>query len=473
MKFWQKTFILTLTLFLICFAIGIFSVAVFFNEQLNENCENTCLAEQFYIVKSFAADSEYTTVTGGSVSELMMSYYDYYSSEGIILAIEYDGIRHMVNVSDDPTAELMQIAYDTELPVEDDDGTDSRAYFQKRVGDGRYIFIKSRLDGGSITYIKDISYLDEEWESMTYIFAAIAFCVSVILALVLFVMLRRLASPLAKLTESTDAVARGDYSVRAEIGGDNEFSALADRFNNMTERISDQIAALELVAEQKQELVDNLSHEMRTPLTSIHGYAEYLLTAATTEEERIDALMCIMSESERLGKLGQSLLDISYVKNTPLSTTSVRLGDIFRSLEDRFTLQAKTLGCELDIAQTELTVKGDATLIELLLSNLCDNAIKSCRGSEIKKVSICVEDEGERARISVKDTGRGMSAEELRHVTEPFYRTDKARSRADGGAGLGLALCKRIAEAHGGELLFESELGEGTTVTVGFSTVEK
>lgn len=461
MKFWQKTFILTLTLFLICFAIGIFSSALFFNDQLNQSCENTCLSEQFYIVKSFTADIEYTVATGGSVGELIMSYYDYYSSEGILLAIDYNGERSVA--SNEGEATLMDIAFKTA----NEGYENERSYFQRRVLGERYIFITSDLESGSITYIKNISYLDEEWRAMSLIFALISFGVSVVLAIILFVMLRRLSSPLAKLTESADAVASGDYSARAEITGDNEFSALAERFNNMTERISDQIAALELVAEQKQELVDNLSHEMRTPLTSIHGYAEYLLSAAVDEEEKIDALMCIMSESERLGKLSQSLLDISYVKNTSLTVSRVSLANVFESIKNRFNLQAKAMGCELVFPKFDLAVSGDATLIELMLSNLCDNAIKSCRSSENKRVELSAyEVERGRVRIVVKDSGRGMSPEELRHITEPFYRTDKARSRADGGAGLGLTLCKSIAEAHGGYLSFDSKLGEGTEVSV-------
>ena len=455
MKFWQKTFILTLVLFLVCFAVGIFAVAVYFNDQLNTSCENTCLAEQFYIVKSFTADSEYTVATGGSVDELMMSYYDYYSAEGITLAIEYGGVKSEGSGNE----ALMKIAFEAES------GGDERTYFQRRVDGKRYIFVKSALDDGSLTYIKDISYLDEEWEAMAVIFAAIALSVSVVLALILFIMLRRLASPLGKLKASTDAVAMGDYSARAEVGGDDEFSALADRFNNMTEKISGQITALELVAEQKQQLVDNLSHEMRTPLTSIHGYAEYLLSAPTTEEERIDALMCIMSESERLTKLSQSLLDISYVKNTALSEGRVELLPIFESIGARFNLVAKNLGCEIMLPETAPAVSGDATLIELLLSNLCDNAIKACRQSDTKKVELSVEQINGKIKLSVSDTGRGMTKEELSCITEPFYRTDKARSRADGGAGLGLALCKRIAESHGATLEFSSEMGKGTVVS--------
>ena len=89
MKFWQKTFIFTLALFLVCFGSGIFALAVFFNGQLVQNCENTCLAEQFYIAKAFSADCEYTAATDGDVKGLMMSYGEYYSSDGIILALEY------------------------------------------------------------------------------------------------------------------------------------------------------------------------------------------------------------------------------------------------------------------------------------------------------------------------------------------------------------------------------------------------
>ena len=132
MKFWQKTFICTLALFLVCFGSGIFALAVFFNGQLVENCENTCLAEQFYIAKSFAADCEYTSATGGSVSELIMSYSEYYAGDGIVLAVEYDG-----ETGDDGST-LASIAYSAEFSGEEGE----RTYFQERVDGKRYIFIK-------------------------------------------------------------------------------------------------------------------------------------------------------------------------------------------------------------------------------------------------------------------------------------------------------------------------------------------
>lgn len=456
MKFWQKTFICTLALFLVCFGSGIFALAVFFNGQLVENCENTSLAEQFYIAKAFAADCEYTAATGGNVKDLMMSYSEYYSGEGIILALEYDG------ESTEDESKLSRIAFETEMSGDEDE----RSYFQRRVDGKRYIFIKSGLDGGSITYIKDISYLDEDWRTIALIFVSISVCVSVVLATVLFFILKRLSSPLAKLTAGTAAVAKGDYSVRTDVSGKDEFAELSEGFNYMTEQISDQIAALERVADQKQQLVDDLSHEMRTPLTSIHGYAEYLLNAAVDEEERIDALLCIMSESERLGKLSQSLLDISYANNAPIVKTSVAVEDIFDSIEKRFEMKASSLGVELSMKTDAVHINGDGALLELLFSNLTDNAIKACRDSQIKKVSVVMTEDVGCAVLTVKDTGRGMTEDEIHHITEPFYRTDRARSRADGGAGLGLALCRRIVDAHSGEMEFSSKLGEGTTVTV-------
>ena len=445
-------------MFLVCFGSGIFALAVFFNGQLVENCESTCLAEQFYIAKSFAADCEYTTATGGSAGELMMSYGEYYSSDGIILAVEYAGEVSYTGEK----ATLSQIAFDAEIKGSE------RIYFQRRVDGVRYIFIKSGLENGSITYIKDISHLDEDWRTIAVIFVSISICVSAVLAALLFIILKRLSSPLARLTGGVEAVASGDYSVRTYVGGKDEFSELSEGFNYMTEQISDQINALSLVAEQKQQLVDDLSHEMRTPLTSIHGYAEYLLTANVSEEERIDALLCIKSESERLANLSQSLLDISYVSGAEIEKRQVSLGEIFGSIEKRFEIKAAAEGVELSFEDGGATVIGDATLIDLLFSNLTDNAIKACRDGEMKKVSVKAGAVGEGILVSVSDTGRGMTEEELRHITEPFYRTDKVRSRADGGAGLGLALCQRIVEAHGGKMEFSSQPSNGTTVLVSF-----
>ena len=310
--------------------------------------------------------------------------------------------------------------------------------------------------------IKDISYLDEDWQTIALIFVLVGVGVSVVLALLLFVILKRLSSPLEKLTAGVEAVAGGDYSVRTKVSGKDEFSELSDGFNHMTEQISEQIAALELVAEQKQQLVDDLSHEMRTPLTSIHGYAEYMLSAALGEEERIDALLCIKSESERLQRLSQSLLDISYVSGSRAEKTRVDLKEIFESIEKRFEIKAKNEGVELSFEESDVVIEGDATLVDLLFSNLTDNAIKACRDSEIKKVSIKADSDA----ISVTDTGRGMTEDELRHITEPFYRTDKVRSRADGGAGLGLTLCRRIVDAHGWEMEFSSAPEKGTAVKI-------
>ena len=157
----------------------------------------------------------------------------------------------------------------------------------------------------------------------------------------------------------------------------------------------------------------------------------------------------------------------------------VRLSDLFEPMAGRFGKVAEKEGVTLTIVPSSLAVSGDEELLTILLSNLIDNAIKACRdenpkGTETEKekekkektVTVSAQLHGENVILCVQDSGRGIAQEGLLHVTEPFYRTDKARSRADGGAGLGLSLCREIVAAHGGTLCFESRPGCGTTVTV-------
>lgn len=480
MKFWQKTFLFTLALFLFFFGSGICVLAVYFGNHLTESCMDAGRSEQGYIARAFDADYEYTEFTGGDVTELMLSYSSHYSQDGITLVIEAGSHSNA-----DTAGALGRIAAETALP--DQEGS---VCFLRRVNGVRYVFVKGALQDGTLTYIRDISYLDRQWKTVVWIFVGVGVGVAAVLAVALFWLTQRLTRPLKNLTENLAHVAEGDYSVRAVVNhrSRDEFSELAEGFNAMTERICGQISDLELATEQKQRLLDNLSHEMRTPLTSIHGYAEYLLHATVSEEERIDALQWILSESERLSKLSRTLLTISSVRNAELTRECVRLSDLFEPMAGRFGKVAEKEGVTLTIIPSSLAVSGDEELLTILLSNLIDNAIKACRdenpkGTEAEKekekakakakektkektVTVSAQLHEENVILCVQDSGRGIAQEGLLHVTEPFYRTDKARSRADGGAGLGLSLCREIVAAHGGTLCFESRPGCGTTVTV-------
>ena len=224
------------------------------------------------------------------------------------------------------------------------------------------------------------------------------------------------------------------------------------------------MTALEENAEKKQMLVDNMAHELRIPLTVIRGYADYLERAAVSEEERFAAARYIISEAERLTKMSEILLDTAYIRENPPEMSEVELDEVLRGTAERLSVKARERDVELVCETEEATVRGNALLLSMLFDNLADNALKACAagGRVIMKCSA--------GRASVEDNGKGMSADELAHVTEPFYRTDKSRSRSEGGVGLGLALCRNIVEAHGATLRFESEKGKGTKIFLDFTT---
>jgi signal transduction histidine kinase len=221
---------------------------------------------------------------------------------------------------------------------------------------------------------------------------------------------------------------------------------------------------LESDAMQKQMLVDNMAHELRTPLTSIHGYAEFLEKAATTEEQRIIAAKYILSESKRLQKISEILLDSAYTRENPPEMSSVDLSKIILDVAEKLEAKAKASGVNLTEQGQSLSVCGNETLLSMLFYNLTDNAIKACSDGGL--VLLQWDEHG----ILIRDNGKGMTPEQLQHITEPFYRTDKSRSRAEGGAGLGLALCQQIIQIHGWQMEFASQVGEGTKITLTFTT---
>lgn len=276
------------------------------------------------------------------------------------------------------------------------------------------------------------------------------------LAVSLYWLLKRLATPLSALRETAEAIAAGDLSLRAEEKGGEEFACLSKSFNGMVEKLQEQMALLEKEALEKQMLVDNMAHELRTPLTGIKGYGDFLLRAAVAEELKLESARCIVAEAERLEKISRTLLDTAYLRAEGISRETVEADLLLKQTAERFGKR----GAEISLEASPCRVQGDPMLLSVLFDNLTENAVKSGAA----KVTLSCKD----GEVSVTDDGRGMTAEQLAHITEPFYRTDKSRSRREGGTGLGLALCKQIAACHGAELVFASEAGKGTRVTIIF-----
>jgi len=447
MRFWQKTYILTLILFLVCLNAGILSLTLFTYSKSVRSAEESAGAEQYYIARSFERDLEDMLAASSvqSPSLLMTSYGSYYSEKGVFLAFESEGKTVYSNLPEMIEAE-------------------TETLFHKKIGGVRHIVICSDVSGYTMIFAKNVDSLDREFRALTLTYMLTALGVSALLAAVLYFILKSLSLPLERLRETTEKIQEGDLSVSADESGKDEFALLGKSFNSMLGTIKSQMSALEANAEKKQMLVDNMAHELRTPLTVIRGYAEYLERAAVSEEERLVASKYIVSEAERLTKMSEILLDTAYVRENPPEMAEIALDEVLRGTAERLAPKANEKGVGLVCDTEKVTVRGNALLLSMLFDNLTDNALKACaEGGRV--VLKCTPE-----FASVEDNGKGMSEEALLHITEPFYRTDRSRSRAEGGVGLGLALCKNIADAHGAKLRFESKIGKGTKVFFDFTT---
>lgn len=443
-RFFEKSYFITLLLFLVLLNACIFSLALYTHNRSYDSAEQVCRSEQLVIIEAFERDYEIS----GEADTLALSYVTFYSKEGIYLQF-----------AEGETVLQSDVPEGYSIPRV---GTHSTA----EINGKKHLFITETMCDGrfAITYAKDISYLDEELKSLSISFMLISGLASVVLALALYFIQRKLYAPLQKLRDATKAISQGDFSARADDSGNDEFAELAEDFNAMSDKINEQMDELKTNAQQKQTMLDNLGHEMRTPLTSIYGAAEYSFRHTLTEEERMQTLLDIMSESKRLQKISRILLDSAFIRENGIQVGKLSAGSLMVKIQNVFVLRASEKQVKVSLGGGDFPFEGDETLIEILVANLTENAIRACK--EGGEVVLGAEVRDGVKTLYIRDNGVGMTKEQMEHITEPFYRTDKARSRKEGGTGLGLALCKRIADAHGAELVFESEVGVGTTAYV-------
>ncbi|MBR6562800.1 MAG: HAMP domain-containing histidine kinase [Clostridia bacterium] len=449
MKFWQKTYIFTLILFLICIDLGILSLTVYTHTKSVESAETTASAEQYYIAMSFERDHSDLLESSKTASPtlLMQTFGAHYLNKGVYLEFRKEN-------------EILYSGFDRQIDI------DEGSLMHTDIDGERHIIISTPICNGNyeLVFGKNVSSLDDEFASLMLTYVITALVVSAFLAVCLYYILKKLSAPLERLRHTTEKIEAGDFSVTADENGSDEFTLLAKSFNSMLLRINEQMETLSSDAKRKQMLVDNMAHELRTPLTSIHGYAEFLEKAAASEEKRIIAAKYIMSESERLQRISEILLDSAYIRSSKPEMQSVDIPSLLSDVAEKLKQKAKAFNVNITCRLSDMTVKGNATLLSMLFYNLTENAIKAC--TECGSVVLSCKG----SIVTVEDNGKGMTQEQLSHVTEPFYRTDKSRSRAEGGAGLGLSLCKQIAESHNALLEFESEVGRGTKISVCFTS---
>lgn len=288
--------------------------------------------------------------------------------------------------------------------------------------------------------------------------------VAAVCAIPLFALLwlaaRRLVLPIRRMDQAAASIAAGDFSNRVEVSGNDEIARLGASFNRMAERI-------ERVEEGRRRLIMEISHELRTPITSIRGTLQAISDGLLAGEEQEEFVRLSLEESKRLGQLVDQLQELSAFEEhrVRFEFQTVDAGELAEQSAMQFKPKAEAMGMEVGFemeAGPALRVRADPARLRQALVNLIGNALD--HNGPGTTVTVRLERSGNKARIAVRDNGRGIAAEHLPHIFERMYKAQSSRSSK--GSGLGLTIARHIVLAHGGEIEVSSQTGKGTEFSI-------
>lgn len=318
--------------------------------------------------------------------------------------------------------------------------------------------------------IINISYIYEEREAL---FARYRIAVLVLLVLtgcVTLVLSQFLTRSVVSLSRITRRFAKGDYQIRARRCGSDEIGELTKDFNGMADSLSKKIEELQEAARRQEDFTASFAHELKTPLTSIIGYADMLRMMELNREEIMEASNYIYSQGKRLESLSLKLLELIVTDKQEQELQKIAMVPLLEEARQVAEASLAEKKIRLLTGFGEGYVAGDRDLLLSLFINLIDNARKALgEGGTIWLQSQCLS---EGYLVCVRDNGCGIPREELSRITEAFYMVDKSRSRKEGGAGLGLTLCSRIVRLHRAKWQIQSKQGEGTAIYITFPREE-
>ncbi len=350
-------------------------------------------------------------------------------------------------------------------------GTDSEAF-----SDGTPIAVKVQgrdlLIAGSGTFIgtetyavyvvEDITDTYARIHRMAWIFAGVAAAAITFGAAAVILLAKRSTKPIAALSEAAGEIADGAYEKRVRVRTRDEVGRLGNDFNRMADAIETKISELEERNERQRLFIGGVTHEFKTPMTGLLLHAGLLRRANLSEEERDTSLAHIESQTQWLERLTQNLLKL-FTSDEEIELVTVDMPEFTENVREGVEPKLAEMGAALSVRCEAGTLVLNPDLFQSLLTNLIVNAANAYDADAPEK-PIVLSVTGR--TFSVSDRGRGIPKEAQDRIFEPFFRVDKSRSKRQGGSGLGLALVKTIADAHGATIAVDSEPGRGTTVSV-------
>jgi len=340
-------------------------------------------------------------------------------------------------------------------------------YFAKKVDQNYYGFKFIRL-AQTLKSVKDLAGTYRE-----FYYLIIAFIVLVIIV-AWFLLKNWLTDPIRELTQAADDISKGDLSRRININtGGIEIDELAANMNQMAMKLDEDFRRIKRMEKVRSEFLGNVTHELKTPISSISGYIETLLEGAIKDENvNLGFLERSLENVQRLEELVTDLVEISRIETGELRMNFEYfnihdlLNDLFKDAHQRNS--NKNLKIQLEVPDKKLFIYGDKSRLDQVIANLLSNAMRYTDQGQIR---IKVMRRDNELIYSIRDTGIGISRKALSRIFERFYRTDKARDRRKGGTGLGLAISKHIIEAHGSHIYVDSLEGKGSTFSFGITTI--
>ncbi len=340
-------------------------------------------------------------------------------------------------------------------------------------GAGEFLYVVVPLSSGEragltragpryIALARPVPEVRGAWRELAQPLAGAAALALIAAVLVGMLLSRSITGPIARMTQASEAMARGDYAQTIPGGGQDEVGRLAQAFNAMAREVK-------RAHQMERDLVANVSHDLKTPLTAIQGFAQALVDGTAQDRQaQARAAQIILEEAQRMRRLIQDLLDLARLESgqMPIAHEPVDLVALLADVGRTFGPRAEQSGITLSLRlpPTLPPIPGDAVRLEQVFSNLLDNALRYTPAGGQIEVAASPTSEGT-VEIIVSDTGCGIPPEELPRIFERFYRLDKARA-GSGGTGLGLAIVREIVSAHEGSIRAASQVGQGSRFTV-------
>ena len=452
MKLWQKIFIpsVLLTIF------GIFAISL--NMIVRSHTIQLELQKDVILSKSNEVISELQQ----TVEDEQIGYFISSSDmDELLLRLSKQMSRDDTTVSISPLETEQNI---DEMECYSFSKTSGNIYYQT------IVFLSGNVCSVSIS--KNIQPLLNQFQEEIKTAQMAGIGISLIISVALLLLTIVITKPIRSLIKATENIALGDYSYRVTYRGTDEFAELSQHMNEMAAHVETDTAYIESISENRRKFIANMTHELKTPLTSILGFADVLrVKPNVSEDERRNYADIIFAEANRLKVLSSRLMELITVNEVELHMTTVDVAKLLIRETEVYRPICEEAGVTLATDLETAVIQADDTLMSTMIVNLIDNAKKASNSG--KKILVSCKKTKHHALIQVIDHGIGIPHEQLAYVTDAFYMVDKARTRKAGGAGIGLALCKAIATAHHGELHIESNLNKGTTVSVSIPLYER